>query len=97
MAENRYRRKERMRRQFTVTKTKAIVGFLLSLLFSLILSPAFDKVAKLFYYRSKEPSQVSAKQDEAKNLSEKSDSKEVGSSVERLKRISEQAGKKKVK
>jgi hypothetical protein len=47
--ENRYRRRERQRRVYTVTQTKAIVGFLLSLLFSLMLSPAFEKFSTFVY------------------------------------------------
>lgn len=106
MVENRYRKKERQRRQFTMTKTKAVIAFLLSLSFSLILSPAFDKVARLFYYRSKEAGQNSGPQvpGTAPVVAGGSSSATAGSSdqlpsdaVQRLKRITEQgraAGKK---
>ena len=106
MVENRYRKKEKQRRQFTMTKTKAVIAFLLSLAFSLILSPAFDKVARLYFYRLKEPDQSSGVQagSAAPVAAEGSDSATSGSgeqqssdAVQRLKRITEQgraAGKK---
>ena len=43
MAYNRYLKRERHRRQYTFTKTKAAVGFLLSALFSISLNSYFDR------------------------------------------------------
>jgi len=43
MAFNRYRKRERYRRQYTFTKAKAVIGFILSAIFSISLSPYFDR------------------------------------------------------
>ena len=43
MGYNRFRSKARLKRQYTLTKTKMFAGFLLSTFFSIILSPYFDK------------------------------------------------------
>ncbi len=51
--ENKHRRIAKQRRQYTLTRTKAIAGFILSLCFSLALGPAFDKVARFIYMREK--------------------------------------------
>lgn len=51
--ESKHRRIAKQRRQYTLTRSKAILGFILSLCFSLALGPAFDKVARLIYLREK--------------------------------------------
>ncbi len=43
MAKNRYRQKARLRRQYTLTGTKACAAFFLSIFFSLILDSYFDR------------------------------------------------------
>ena len=88
--ENRYRKKEWQRRRFTVTRTKAIIGFVLSVIFSLMLSPAFDRAVKLLYYRTQEEGTPfsSVTPDPQKQDSQDTDAPEEA--VDRLKRISEQ-------
>ena len=43
MAKNRYRQKAKVRRQYTLTGTKAFAAFWLSIFFSLILDSYFDR------------------------------------------------------
>jgi hypothetical protein len=43
MAVNRFRKKEKLRRQYTLTKTKAFAAFMLSLVLSLLLDTYFDR------------------------------------------------------
>ncbi|GEM_PF-4831664 len=43
MAYNRYLKRERTKRQFTFTTTKAFVGFVVSVIFSVSLSAYFDR------------------------------------------------------
>ena len=54
MSKNRYRVREYQKRHYTVTTTKAVVGFILSVIFSLILSPAFEKFGLYFFYMFKD-------------------------------------------
>lgn len=53
MAYNRYRKREQIKRQFTFTKTKAFVGFLLSAAFSICLSAYFERYGVIIYERVK--------------------------------------------
>ena len=43
MAYNRFRKKARLKRQYTFTKSKMAVGFVLSTFFSIMLSPYFER------------------------------------------------------
>lgn len=54
MAYNRYRRRERFKRQYTFTRTKAVVGFLLSALFSITLSAYFDRYGLVIFRQVKQ-------------------------------------------
>lgn len=47
MAFNRYRKKEKLKRQYTLTRSKAIIAFLLSALFSVFLSAYFERYGRL--------------------------------------------------
>ena len=43
MGYNRFRKKAQLRRQYTFTKSKMFVGFVLSTFFSILLSPYFER------------------------------------------------------
>lgn len=53
MAYNRYRMREKFRRQYTFTKTKAFVGFVLSAVFSILLSAYFDRYGLIIWNQTK--------------------------------------------
>ena len=53
MAYNRYRMRERYRRQYTFTKTKAFIGFVLSAAFSILLSAYFDRYGVIILKETK--------------------------------------------
>ncbi len=53
MAYNRYRKRERLKRQYTFTKTKVVVGFILSAAFSICLSTYFERYGFLIYRQVK--------------------------------------------
>lgn len=53
MAHNNYRRRDRLRRQYTFTKTKAAIGFILSAVFSITLSTYFENYGVALYQQVK--------------------------------------------
>ncbi len=53
MAYNRYRRKERFKRQYTFTTTKAVLFFIVSATFSISLSAYFDRYGVLLFHEAR--------------------------------------------
>ena len=54
MAYNRYLKREKYKRQFTFTRTKAVIGFLLSVMVSVSLSAYFDRYGPVIVKHLKE-------------------------------------------
>lgn len=49
MPKNRYRLKEQYKKQYTFTKTKAVIGFFLSALFSVFFSNYFERHGAMIF------------------------------------------------
>ena len=49
MAYNRYRKREQLKRQYTFTTTKIVIGFILSAAFSICLSAYFERYGFLIF------------------------------------------------
>ena len=54
MAFNRYLKREKYKRQFTFSKTKAVIGFILSVIVSVSLSAYFDRYGPVIMKHMKE-------------------------------------------
>ncbi|MCB0360836.1 MAG: hypothetical protein KDD44_14405 [Bdellovibrionales bacterium] len=54
MAYNRHRKKNKIRRQYTFTKTKAVIGFVLSAFFSVLLSSIVDAYQSYAYRETRQ-------------------------------------------
>lgn len=52
MAYNRYRAREKFRRVYTFTRTKALIAFVLSTIFSIFLSSYFDRYGRLIFKKT---------------------------------------------
>lgn len=53
MAQSRFRRKEKLRKVYTFTRTKAVLGFFLSALFSIALSTLIDTYRDVIVEKAK--------------------------------------------